>query len=76
MKTSQKVAVTQENSDSTNDLELLNNIADHALSVASLNQQYVRIVDCGATSHMCYDKKLFTALCQLEDPINIILGHG
>lgn len=34
------------------------------------------IIDTGATSHMCYDKQLFSALFVLDKPIKLILPDG
>ena len=63
---------TQENSDS----ESSGLIASHALSISSLNEQSIWIIDSGATCYMCQDSKLFTTLHQLEDPIDVVLGDG
>ena len=35
-----------------------------------------RIVDSGATCHMCNDRKLFVELCNLEKPLEVTLGDG
>ena len=68
------VSVTEENSDS-DDLGLVS-IADQALSVSSTDKECTWIIDSGATSHMCADKKSFTTLYQLEDPIDVTVGDG
>ena len=51
-------------------------IASHALSVQSSKEQCVWVVDSGATCHMCHDVKLFTTLCQIEEPIEVMLGDN
>ena len=51
-------------------------IASHALSALSQNEKCAWIVDSGATCHMCHDKKSFTALYQIKEPIDVVLGDG
>ena len=67
-------SVTRASSDSEG--SVLISIADHALSASSKDEQCAWIIDSGATSHMCRDKKVFTALYQLQDPIDVVLGDG
>ena len=68
------VSVMQASSDSES--SVLISIADQALSVSSENEQCAWIIDSGATSHICRDKKAFTTLYQLQDPIDMVLGDG
>ena len=49
-------------------------IACHTLSALSLNETYAWIVDSGATCHMCHNKKIFSALYELKEPIDVVLG--
>ena len=51
-------------------------LASHALSVSSSNEQFIWIIDLGATCNMCQDSKSFTTLHQLEHPIDVVLGDG
>ena len=60
--------------DSDSESSVLISVADQALSTSSPNEQCAWIVDSGATSHMCRDKKSFSVLYQLEDPIDVVLG--
>ena len=62
-----------DNSDTDSDDFGLVNATDCALSVLS---ECEWIVDLGATSHMCSNKKAFTTLYQLEDPIKVTVGDG
>ena len=51
-------------------------IASHALSALSPNEKYAWIVDSGATCHMCHNKNSFSALYELKEPIDVVLGDG
>ena len=51
-------------------------VVSHALSVSSSCERNTWIVDSGATCHMCHDRKLFTALHHLKDPLEVVLGDG
>lgn len=73
---SEKAAVSAVKEDSDSESSVLISVADQALSVSSPNEQCAWIVDSGATSHMCRDKKSFSVLYQLEDPIDVVLGDG
>ena len=71
-KKKQTVTVSVErNSDTDSDDCGLVNTTDCALSVSS-----EWIIDSGATSHMCSNKKAFVTLYQLEDPIKVTVGDG
>ncbi len=49
-------------------------VGDSAMIAGSLSAN--RIVDSGATSHMCYDKNLFVTYEKLQKPENVTLGDG
>ena len=51
-------------------------VVSHALSASSSCERKTGIVDSGATCHMCHDRKLFTALHHLKDPLEVVLGDG
>ena len=55
-------------------------IASHALSISSSKEQHYWIIDSGATSHMCHNKKLLTTLNPLqkstESVKSVVLGDG
>ena len=44
-------------------------IASHVLSALRPNEKCARIVDSGATCHMCHDEKSFSALYQIREPV-------
>ena len=74
---SEKAAISAVKEDSDSESSALVGVADQALSsVSSPNEQRAWIVDSGATSHMCRDKKSFSALYQSEDPVDVVLGDG
>lgn len=73
---SEKAAISAVKEDSDSESSALVGVADQALSVSSSNEQRAWIVDSGATSHMCRDKKSFSALYQSEDPVDVVLGDG
>ena len=62
--------ITYEDSDSEN----TGLIASHVLSVLSLNEQCIWIMDLMATCHMCHNDKLFSTLHNVADPIDVMLG--
>lgn len=69
------VSVTEQNSDS--DDSALVNTTNQALPVSKTDKNNeVWIIDSGATSHMCCDKKSFAALYQIKDPIEVMVGDG
>ena len=47
-----------------------------ACHVSSVSQQNGWIVDSGATSHMCNNRKLFTKMHTLEKSLEVMLGDG
>jgi len=51
-------------------------IASHALSVLSQDEKCAWIVDSGTTCHMRHDENRFTALYQIKEPIDMVLGDG
>ena len=51
-------------------------IASHALSALRSDEIFAWIVDSGGTCHMCHDEKSFSALYQIREPLNVILGDG
>ena len=51
--------IVEEDSSSSDSSSL---IVSHALSISTLGEQHTWIIDSGATSHMCHNKKLFTKL--------------
>ena len=68
----QKVTVSVDNDSDTNGDDCgLANSADCALLVIDES-----IIDSGATTHMCSNKKAFTILYQLESPIKVTVGDG
>ncbi|KAL5494293.1 hypothetical protein EMCRGX_G015594 [Ephydatia muelleri] len=68
----QKVTVSVDNDSDTNGDDCgLENSADCALPVID-----EWIIDSGATTHMCSNKKAFTTLYQLESPIKVTVGDG
>ena len=68
----QKVTVSVDNDSDTNGDDCgLANSADCALPVID-----EWIIDSGATTHMCSNKKAFTTLYQLESPIKVTVGDG
>jgi len=70
----QRVTVSvDDNSDTDSDDFGLVNATDCVLSVSS---ECEWIVDSGATSHMCSNKKAFTTLYQLKEPIKVTVGDG
>ena len=68
----QKVTVSVDNDSDTNGDDCgLANRADCALPVID-----EWIIDSGATTHMCSNKKAFTTLYQLKSPIKVTVGDG
>eukprot|EP00731_Ephydatia_muelleri_P016374 Em0009g798a len=68
----QKVTVSVDNDSNTNGEDCgLANSADCALPVID-----EWIIDSGATTHMCSNKKALTTLYQLESPIKVTVGDG
>ena len=47
-----------------------------ACYVSSVSQQNGCIVDSGATSHMCNNRKLFTKMHTMEKSLEVMLGDG
>ena len=67
---------TKRQDSSSSDSEGAGLVASHALSVSSSSRESTWTVDSGATCHMCHDRKLFTDLHHLKDPLEVVLGDG
>ena len=65
--TKANAAKARESDSSSSDCESIRLVARHAFS-ARTGQHDSRIVDSGATCHMCNDRRLFVQLCSLEKP--------
>ena len=78
VKTTQKVnsATAKNRSDSASDSDEAGLVVKHALSALGTTHESQWIIDSGATSHMCTDRRMFTQLQPLSKSLEVKLGDG
>ena len=78
VKTSHKVnsASVKKRSDSELDSDKAGLVVKHALSVLETTHESQWIIDSGATSHMCTDRRIFTEFRPLSKSLEVKLGDG
>ena len=77
-KTRQKVNSVETRTQRTaSDEEEMGLVVQHVFTADGVNEPTgtIWIVDSGAISHVCSDRRLFSELTVLEKPLDIVLGH-
>lgn len=78
VKTTQNInsASVTKRSDSESDIDKTGLVVKHAMSVLETTHESQWIIDSGATSHMCTDRRMFTKLRPLSKSLEVKLGDG